>query len=44
MGVDLQVMRNLEVVQLNKDANVVLGKGSVPEKSAQFLCIKESSE
>lgn len=42
MGVDLQVMRNLEVVSVNKDANVVLVKGSVPGKSGSLLCIRKS--
>jgi len=42
MGVDLQVMRNLEVVSVDKDANVVLVKGSVPGKAGSLLCIRKS--
>lgn len=42
MGVDLQVMKNLQVVSVDKDANVVLVKGSVPGKSGSLLCIRKS--
>lgn len=42
MGADLQVMKNLEVVSVNKDANVVLVKGSVPGKAGSLLCIRKS--
>lgn len=42
MGADTQVMRNLEVVSVDKDANVVLVKGSVPGKSGSLLCIRKS--
>ncbi|GMU19363.1 MAG: 50S ribosomal protein L3 [Candidatus Babeliales bacterium] len=42
MGTDLQVMKNLEVVSVNKDANVVLVKGSVPGKVGSLLCIRKS--
>lgn len=42
MGADLQVMRNLEVVSVNTDANVVLVKGSVPGKAGSLLCIRKS--
>jgi large subunit ribosomal protein L3 len=42
MGVDLQVMKNLEVVSVDKDANVVLVKGSVPGKAGSLLCIRKS--
>ena len=37
MGSDLQAMRNLEVVSVDKDANVVLVKGSVPGKTGSLL-------
>ncbi len=42
MGADAQVMRNLEVVSVNTDANVVLVKGSVPGKSGSLVCIRKS--
>lgn len=42
MGTDLQVMKNLEVVSVNTDANVVLVKGSVPGKAGSLLCIRKS--
>lgn len=42
MGVDLQVMKNLEVVSIDKDAHVVLVKGSVPGKAGSLLCIRKS--
>ncbi len=42
MGADTQVMRNLEVVSINKDANIVLVKGSVPGKIGSLLCIRKS--
>lgn len=42
MGVDTQAMRNLEVVSINKEANVVLVKGSVPGKIGSLLCIRKS--
>ena len=42
MGVDTQVMKNLEVVSINKDANVILVKGSVPGKIGSLLCIRKS--
>ena len=42
MGVDRQAMRNLEVVSINKEANVVLVKGSVPGKIGSLLCIRKS--
>lgn len=42
MGTDMQVMKNLEVVSVNKDANVVLVKGSVPGKAGSLLCIRKS--
>lgn len=41
MGSDLQVMRNLEVVSIDKDANVVLVKGSVPGKAGSLMCIRK---
>ena len=37
-----QVMRNLEVVSINQEANVVLVKGSVPGKIGSLLCIRKS--
>ena len=42
MGADMQVMKNLEVVSVNTDANVVLVKGSVPGKAGSLLCIRKS--
>jgi large subunit ribosomal protein L3 len=42
MGVDTQAMKNLEVVSINKDANVVLVKGSVPGKIGSLLCIRKA--
>lgn len=42
MGTDMQVMKNLEVVSVNTDANVVLVKGSVPGKAGSLLCIRKS--
>jgi large subunit ribosomal protein L3 len=42
MGVDLQVMKKLEIVSVHKDANVVLVKGSVPGKAGSLLCIRKS--
>lgn len=42
MGVDTQAMRNLEVVSINKEANMVLVKGSVPGKIGSLLCIRKS--
>lgn len=42
MGVDTQAMKNLEVVSINKDANVILVKGSVPGKIGSLLCIRKS--
>lgn len=42
MGADSQVMRNLEIVSVNKDANVVLVKGSVPGKIGSLLCLRKS--
>ena len=42
MGADTQVMRNLEVVSINKDANIVLVKGSVPGKIGSLLCNRKS--
>jgi len=42
MGADTQVMKNLEVVSINKDANIVLVKGSVPGKIGSLLCIRKS--
>jgi|ERR1700733_6655851 len=42
MGVDLQVMRNLEVVSVDKNANVLLIKGSVPGKAGSLMCIRKS--
>lgn len=42
MGADTQAMRNLEVVSINKEANVVLIKGSVPGKIGSLLCIRKS--
>ncbi len=42
MGADLQVMRNLEVVSVDKEANVVLVKGSVPGKIGSLLCLRKS--
>lgn len=42
MGTDLQVMRNLEIVSVDKDANVILVKGSVPGKVGSLLCIRRS--
>jgi large subunit ribosomal protein L3 len=42
MGVDTQAMRNLEVVSINKEANVVLVKGSVPGKVGSLLCIRKA--
>jgi large subunit ribosomal protein L3 len=42
MGADLQVMRNLEVISVDKEANVVLVKGSVPGKIGSLLCLRKS--
>lgn len=42
MGTDAQAMRNLEIVSVDKDANVVLVKGSVPGKAGSLLCIRKS--
>lgn len=42
MGADTQVMKNLEIVSINKDANVILVKGSVPGKIGSLLCIRKS--
>ncbi len=42
MGVDVRAMRNLEVVSINKEANVVLVKGSVPGKIGSLLCIRKA--
>jgi large subunit ribosomal protein L3 len=42
MGVDTQAMRNLEVVSINNEANVVLVKGSVPGKIGSLLCIRKA--
>ncbi len=42
MGVDTQAMKNLEVVSINKEANVILVKGSVPGKVGSLLCIRKS--
>lgn len=42
MGVDARVMKNLEIVAVDKDAHMVLVKGSVPGKSGSLLCIRKS--
>lgn len=42
MGCDSVVMRNLEIVSVDKDANVLFVKGSVPGKSGSLLCIRKS--
>jgi large subunit ribosomal protein L3 len=42
MGTDARVMKQLEVVSIDKDANVVLVKGSVPGKAGSLLCIRKS--
>ena len=42
MGVDAVVMKNLEIVSVDKDANVIFVKGSVPGKSGSLLCIRKS--
>ena len=41
MGVDNQVMKNLEVVSIDKNENVLLVKGSVPGKVGSLLCIRK---
>jgi large subunit ribosomal protein L3 len=41
-GVDQKVMRNLEVVQIEKDAPVILVKGSVPGHSGAFVFITKA--
>ena len=42
MGAIMQAMRNLEIVSVDKDANVVLVKGSVPGRAGSLLCIRKS--
>jgi large subunit ribosomal protein L3 len=42
MGVDQQVMKNLEIVRIEPDAHVVLVKGSVPGKSGTLLFMRKS--
>ncbi len=42
MGADLQVMKNLEVVSIDKDTHTILVKGSVPGKAGALLCIRKS--
>ncbi len=42
MGVQQCVMKNLEVVKVESDANVVLVKGSVPGKSGSLVFVKKA--
>ena len=41
MGVNRQVMKNLKVIKVESDANVVLVKGSVPGKSGSLVFIQK---
>ena len=42
MGVDLQMMKNLEVVAVDMDAHMILVKGSVPGKAGSLLCVRKN--
>lgn len=42
MGVDRRVMRNLEVVKIEKDAPVVLVKGSIPGHVGSYVFIRKA--
>lgn len=44
MGFINQMMRNLEVVKIDGDANIILVKGSVPGKAGSLLSIRKSLE
>jgi large subunit ribosomal protein L3 len=41
MGLDRQVMRNLEVVRMEPESKVLLVKGSVPGKSGSFVFVRK---
>jgi large subunit ribosomal protein L3 len=42
MGVDQRVMKNLEVIQIEPEARVILVKGSVPGKSGSLIFMRKS--
>jgi large subunit ribosomal protein L3 len=42
MGVDQVVMQNLEVVKIEKEAKLILVKGSVPGKSGSLVSIRKA--